>query len=398
MRKRLGQLLVLTLLAGFIYLNVDYWSDPVYWRRWWDIVTHMAPDHMNFSPTASVGSRTIYELPVADASALTISPDALRAAEEFAAGLDSFAFIVVHRGVVQTEWYGPGWSRDRLTQSQSMNKTVTAMMMGNAIEDGFVESVNDPIGKYLVEWQGDPRGDITIENLLYMSSGLAQYRFSLNPFAKDTAFRFLNSQDRAVVVLNTALGWAPGSRFDYNDINAQLTGMIVERASGKPYTQYLQERLWGPMGGQHAELWLDQENGLAMTACCLLASAIDWAKIGVMMKDGGRIDSRQVIPAEWLGHMIDPSPQYSGYGYLTWLGQGLMDEGPGKEGIERNQAEPFLAPDMFYLSGYGGQRVYIDRGNDLVVVRLGPFSGMQPLKPHWDNAYLLNTVIRGIRQ
>jgi CubicO group peptidase (beta-lactamase class C family) len=396
--KRLGQLLGLFFLLGFIYLNIDYWSDPMYWRRWWDIVTHMSPDHMNFSPTASVKSRDIYELPVADVRDLTIAPDALRTAEEFAAGLDSFGFIVVHRGVVQTEWYGPGWNRDRLTQSQSMNKTVTAMMMGIAIEDGFVESVHDPIGKYLVEWQGDPRGDITIENLLFMSSGLAQYRFSLNPFAKDTAFRFLNSQDRAVVVLNTALEWPPGSKFDYNDINAQLTGMIVERASGTPYAEYLQERLWDPMGGQFAELWLDDEGGLAMMACCLLASAVDWAKIGLMMKNGGSIEGRQVVPAEWIGLMIEPSPLYSGYGYLTWLGQGLMDEGPGKEGIERNQAEPFLAPDMFYLSGYGGQRVYVDRDNDLIVVRLGPFSGMQPLKPHWDNAFLLNTIIRGIRQ
>jgi CubicO group peptidase (beta-lactamase class C family) len=278
-----------------------------------------------------------------------------------------------------------------------MNKTVSAMMLGIAIEDGYVGSVNDPIGKYLEEWQGDPRGDITIENLLFMSSGLAQYRFSLNPFAKDTAFRFLNSQDRAAVVLNTGLEWAPGSRFDYNDINAQLTGMIIERATGRPYTDYLQERLWDPMGGQFAELWLDQEGGLAMTACCLLASAIDWAKIGIMLAGRGHINGRQVVPAKWVDHMIEPSPLYSGYGYLTWLGQGLMDDGPGKEGIERVQEEPFLAPEMFYLSGYGGQRVYIDRENDLVVVRLGPFSGMQPLKPHWDNAFLLNTIIRGIR-
>ena len=87
----------------------------------------------------------------------------------------------------------------------------------------------------------------------------------------------------------------------------------------------------------------------------------------------------------------------NGLPYLIWLGQGLMDDGPGTEGIERVQEEPFLAPEMFYLSGYGGQRVYVDRENDLVVVRLGPFSGMQPLKPHWDNAFLLNTIIRGIR-
>jgi CubicO group peptidase (beta-lactamase class C family) len=398
MLKQLGRMLGLIVVVGFVYLNIDYWSDPIYWRRWWDIVTHMAPDHMNFSPTVGMEASAIYEFPVAEARNLTIAPDALRTAEEFAAGVESFGFIVVHGGVIQTEWYGPGWSRDRLTQSQSMNKTVTAMMMGIAIEDGFVGSVDDPIGKYLVEWQGDPRGDITIENLLFMSSGLAQYRFSLNPFAKDTAFRFLNSQDRAAVVLNTALEWAPGSKFDYNDINAQLTGMIIERASDRPYAEYLRERLWDPIGGQFAELWLDDEGGLAMTACCLLASAVDWAKIGVMMENGGSINGRQVVPAGWIEHMIEPSPRYSGYGYLTWLGQGLMDDGHGKVGIERSQAEPFLAPDMFYLSGYGGQRVYVDRDNDLVVVRLGPFSGMQPLMPHWDNAFLLNTIIRGIRE
>jgi CubicO group peptidase (beta-lactamase class C family) len=95
--------------------------------------------------------------------------------------------------------------------------------------------------------------------------------------------------------------------------------------------------------------------------------------------------------------MITPSALFSGYGYLTWLGDGIMDEGPGKEGVELNQTEPFLTREMFYLSGYGGQRVYVDRENDLVVVRLGPSIGMQPLKPHWDNAYLLNTVIRGIQ-
>jgi CubicO group peptidase (beta-lactamase class C family) len=397
MLKRIGQLLGLTFLVGFIYLNVDYWSDPVYWRRWWDIVTHLSPDYMNFSPTAGLESRSRLELPVADSQDLTIAPDALRTAEDIAAGLDSFAFVVVHRGVVQTEWYGPGWNRDRLTQSQSMNKTVSAMMLGIAIEDGYVGSVSDPIGKYLTEWDGDPRGEITIENLLFMSSGLAQYRFSLNPFAKDTAFRFLNSGDRTAVVLNTALEWAPGSRFDYNDINAQLMGMIIERAAGRPYADYLQERLWDPMGGQFAELWLDREGGLAMTACCLLASAIDWAKIGIMLEDGGRIDGHQIVPEKWVDDMTAPSPRYSGYGYLTWLGQGLMDDGPGKVGLERFQDEPFLAPDMFYLSGYGGQRVYIDRDNQLVVVRLGPFSGMQPLKPHWDNAVLLNTIIRGVR-
>jgi len=395
--RRFFQFLGLLFLAGFIYLNINYWNDPIYWRRWWDIMTHLEPDHMNFSPTVSIESRQINELPIADQDSRTIVPAALRNVEEYAAEFDSFALIIVHRGVVQTEWYAPGWNRNRLTQSQSMNKTVSAMMLGMALADGYVDSIRDPVEKYLDEWKDDPRGEITIENLLVMSSGLAQYRFSLNPFLQDTAFRFLNSQDRAAVVLNTALAWEPGAKFDYNDINAQLTGMIVERAAGKPYAEYLQERLWDPLGGQHAELWLDHDDGLAMTACCLLASAMDWAKIGVMMENAGRVDGRPVIPTAWLEQMITPSALFSGYGYLTWLGDGVMDEGPGKEGVELNQTEPFLTREMFYLSGYGGQRVYVDRENDLVVVRLGPSIGMQPLKAHWDNAYLLNTVIRGIQ-
>lgn len=394
--KRLGQILGLLLIGGFIYLNIHYWQDPIFWHRWWDVMTHSDPAHMNFSPTVSVESDAIFELPVADETTLTVSPEALRAVEEFAAEFDSFGLVVVHRGVVQTEWYGPGWDRDRLTQSQSMIKTVTAIMIGLAIEDGFVGSVDDRIGNYLDEWRDDPRGDITIENLLFMSSGLAQYRFSLNPFATDTAFRFLYSRDRAPVVLGTALEWEPGSKFDYNDINAQLAGMVVERAVGRPYAEYLQERFWNPLGGQHAEFWLDHEDGLVMTACCLLGSPADWAKIGVMMLNGGRIDGRQVVPEQWIERMIEPSPHYAGYGYLTWLVKGLMAEGQGKESVERNMTEPFLSVGMFNLSGYGGQRVYVDRENELVVVRLGPYSGMQPLKPHWDNAFLPNTIVRGI--
>jgi CubicO group peptidase (beta-lactamase class C family) len=213
----------------------------------------------------------------------------------------------VHRGVVQTEWYGPGWDRDRLTQSQSMMKTVTALMVGLAIEDGFIGSVADPISIYVPEWRGDPRGDITVENLLQMSSGLAQYEFSLNPFAQDTAFRFLNSGDRVSVILGTALEWQPGSKFDYNDINAALAGLLVERAVGSSYAEYVQKRLWNPLGGQHMELWLDREDGLAMTACCLLGSPIDWAKIGLLMLDGGHLNGKQIVPEEWISAMIEPS-------------------------------------------------------------------------------------------
>ncbi len=390
-----GRVAAALLLAGLVYLNVDYWRDPPYWRRWWDTMTHMQPDYLNLAPLEEVAAGTVPALPVAARAERSIDEAALRAAEEYAARFDSFALIVVHRGRVQSEWYRADWSPSRLTQSQSMHKTVVALMLGAAIADGHVGSVDDGIGTYLTEWATDPRGDITIRNLLNMSSGLGGYEFSLNPFARDSAFRFLFSADRDAVVLATPLRWQPGSRFEYNDVNAQLAGMIVERASGRRYAQYLSMRLWRAVGGAPAMIWLDRPQGRAMTACCLLATAMDWARLGTMLEDSGVLNGEQVLPAAWIEQMIAPSAQNPGYGLFTWIGAGIREEALASA-AEIRQSDPFVAADVFMLLGHGGQRVYVSRELDLVVVRMGPFNGYEPLKPGWDNAWLFNTVARGI--
>ncbi len=395
MRIRPGRLAAALLAAGFLYLGIAYWSDPLYWRRWLDTMTHLQPDYLNLAPLEAVASGTGPALPVAAPAGRSIDAAALRAAEEYAARFDSFALIVVHRGRVQAEWYRPDWSAERLTQSQSMHKTVVALMLGAAIDDGYVGSLDDRIGIYLPEWAADPRGDITIRNLLEMSSGLARYEFSLNPFAGASAFRFLFSSDRDAVMLGTPLEWPPGSRFEYNDVNAQLTGMIVERASGRRYAQYLSARLWHLVGRDSAMVWLDRPGGRAMTACCLLATAMDWARLGQALKDRGMIDGTQVVPAGWIEQMTAPSVRNPGYGLFTWIGAGMRDDAlASPESI--HQSEPFVAGDVFMLMGHGGQRVYISRALDLVVVRMGPFNGYQPLQPGWDNAWLFNTLARGI--
>lgn len=392
-----GTLLLLLAFVGVV--SWSYWQDPPFWRRWWTILTHLTPDHMDFRPTAAVGGGPVLELPVAKPDGLTVAPAALREAERYAAEFDSYALLVVHWGVVQTEWYAPGWDRNRLTQSQSMMKTLAALALGAAIADGHIGSVDEPVSTYLPEWAGDPRGAIRIRDLLQMASGLAQARFTLNPFAQDSAFRFLNSSDRAAVYLRTPAVMPPAREFDYNDLDAALVGLIVQRATGVPWSEWLDRKIWRPMGGQRAEVWLDREGegATAMTACCMLATAMDWARVGLLMKDRGLVRGVPVLPAGWIDEMLTPSPAFAGYGYFTWLGPDLGKTQLRPDDRERPQSEPFLAPDMFLLLGRGGQRVYVSRALDLVIVRLGPHNGMEPLKAGWDNARLPNVIVRGLK-
>ena len=398
LRRTVQRVALLALLVGGGVVSGSYWQDPPFWRRWWIILTHLSPDHMDFRPTAEIGGGPVLDLPVAEPDGLSVVPAALREAERYAAAFDSYALIVVHRGIVQTEWYAPGWDRNRLTQSQSMMKTLAGLSLGAAIAGGYIKSVDEPVANYLPEWAGDPRGAIRLRDLLQMTSGLAQARFTLNPLAGDSAFRFLNSSDRAAIYLRTPAVMPPAREFDYNDLDAALVGLMVQRATGRPWASWLDQQIWRPMGGQRAAVWLDREGAgsTAMTACCMLAPAMDWVRVGLLMKDRGLVRGVQVLPAEWIDAMTTPSPLYPGYGYFTWLGAGMGDKRLRNDDRERPQGEPFLASDLFMLLGRGGQRVYVSRALDLVIVRLGPHNGMEPLKAGWDNSRLPNIVTRGI--
>jgi CubicO group peptidase (beta-lactamase class C family) len=335
-------------------------------------------------------------LPVAAPDARTITAAALADMERFAAEYGSHALIVIHRGIIQDEWYAPHWERDRLTQSQSMHKSLMGLFVGVAIADGRIGSVDDPVGEYLTEWRDDPRGRITLRQLLQMSSGLAQYRFTLNPFADDN--RWINSGRSGEVILRTPLaGWEPGTRYDYNNINSELLGMVLERAYGQRYSALLRDKLWLPMGGERALVHTDQPGGRAFTSCCLAAPAMDWARVGMLLLGRGRVNGRQLVSPEWIDAMTTPSPAGAHYGLQIWLGYGdpaVPPENAGSSGAV--VPGPFLARDTFMTWGRGQQHVFVVPSRELVIVRLGPALGMQPIKPGFDVTYLVNRAIQGL--
>jgi CubicO group peptidase (beta-lactamase class C family) len=262
------------------------------------------------------------------------------------------------------------------------------------MRDGAIQSVDDPVGNYIEEWKDDPRGQITLRQVMMMTSGLHNYGFGLNPFSN--SFRWLFAGDTTPIILDTPLDGKPGTVFDYNDINAELLGLIIERATGRRYADYLNEKLWQPLGNRRAKLWLDHEGGHVHTSCCLLASAMDWAHVGLLLQDKGTIFGKRIVNEAWIDEMLTPSPTGDWYGYQIWLGYSSAPPPQGFPNSGNARTEPFLARDTFYASGYGAQRVYVVPSEELVIVRLGPASGRKPLKDGWDDSYLVNTIMRGL--
>jgi CubicO group peptidase (beta-lactamase class C family) len=394
MRKVLlvcGVLLALPVLA----LLVLYISSPVVASRYISLFQPEDGNYKSLVPRAVVAGDSSHQLPVADTASQTIDPAALSAMAEFADQFDSYAMVVIHKGVVQTEWYADDWSAERLTQSQSMHKSLQPIMIQAAIEEGAISSVTDPVRFYLSEWQNDSRGEITIEQLMMMESGLYAPPFSLNPFSDD--YLWLFGDDVTPILLSTPLVREPGAEWEYNDLNSEILGLIVERSTGRRYVDYLAEKLWVPMGGSGAELWLDAEGGKAHTSCCLMTPAMDWAKFGLLLLGRGNVNGQQVVSSEFIDQMITPLGNANWYGYQIWLANKGNDN-PWRQltrGYQRS--EEFLADDVYYASGYGAQRVYVVPSQELVIVRLGPATGRQAIKPEWDNAYLVNTAIRNMR-
>ena len=395
-RFRVLLLIVILLLVG---LGTLYFQDPWLWRRYTYTFLQFAGDQSELaSPNEAISGDGSFVIPVASEAARTITPLALQAVEEYADRFDSYALIVIHRGRIQTEWYADGRDETSLTRSQSMHKSLLALLVGSAIEEGVIASIEDPVARYIPEWEDDPRGDITLHELLTMSSGLAQYDFTLNPLTDNFKWRY--SGDTQPSVLRTPMAdWAPGTRFDYNSINSELLGTILENATGRRYSQLLEENLWKPLGGDNAYVEIDSEFGNAFTSCCLLATARDWGRIGLLMLNRGRLNDNRVVTGGWIDTMVQPSAVSKWYGLQTWLGYDEQvnprSSDPATGGAYA-RAEPFLAPDVYYFSGYGAQRVYVVPSRELVIVRLGPALGREPLRPGWDNTYLVNSVIRGI--
>ncbi len=350
-----------------------------------------------YEPLEIVRGQEASPLPRATDEQITISADALAEAVTFAESYASASLLVWHNGAIQLEWYGEGYGPETLTNSASMHKSVLALLYGNVIAEGFVPSADEPAATYLTEWANDDRSKITIRNLLQMSSGLARPQFSPNPLGD--ALKLQLGTDVASIALKYEAADRPNSYFAYSNLNSQLLGIVLERATEMRYADILQTYLWSKMGTSDARVWLDRPGGMVRTFSNLQTKPENWLRLGLLHLNRGKVDGVQVVAEDWIDQIITPSETNPNYGLQTWLGTEWQENrGYGKGiPITVQHSEAFAADDVVFFDGSGGQRVYVVPSHDLVIVRTGP-GGTDPVTGNfdWDDAKLPNTIIRGL--
>ena len=320
----------------------------------------------------------------------TINQQTLNEAIAYARETKSHALLVFHQGELQLEEYFPGYDKKTLSDTNSMHKTILAILIGIAIDQGFIENVDESASNYLSEWAKDERMQITIKQLLQQSSGIRYPPFSFNPTGE--WMKFMNGDDTQNIALNQPLEKTPNSEFAYNGINPQNLGLLLERATKKSYSDYLSENLWRYMKDD-AFVTLDAEkHATTRMFCCLDATARDLLRIGLLILNKGKLGDSRIVSETWIREMITPSDLNPNYGYLTWLGTEYQENRiyNNKSSATGFHSEPFVDEDIVFLDGFGGQRAYIIPSKDLVIIRTGAIVW------DWDDAKLPNTISKGV--
>lgn len=316
---------------------------------------------------------------------------ALGTAERMAAASGATALLVSVDGRLVSERYWNGTDADTRLNPQSMAKTLVALLVGVAIDRGEIGGADDPVGRYVSAWRDDPRGRITLRQLLQMASGLAQvdagHGFAMTPANPAVRQYFGDDFDREMLAL--AQVDPPGAKFDYNNNATLLVARALEAASGRSYARLVSDRLWKPLGLADAAIYVDRPGGRAMASCCLFSRPRDWLAVGRLIAGRGEVDGRRIVPAAWIDAMLTPSPANKGYGLQIWLGDQQVGGPPLPPVLTPWQSEPFAARDMVLLNGFGGQRVWIMPSAGLVVVRMG-----RTWPKAWDDAAVPNLLYR----
>ncbi len=360
------------LVSGKFY----YWKAIIY--------NYVNIDDLDLFPSRVVKASVAEDWKLsADYNKKNISDSLLKELENF----HSVAFLVVKNDSISYERYWDGYSDSSLSNSFSMTKSIVSILIGIALDEGKIKSMDEPAGNYIAKYKKEGNANLTIRHLLTMSSGLnwdENYSSLTSQTTEAYYGKRLNKQMLKLKVVNE-----PGKVFDYMSCNTQLLGMILKKATGKSMAEYASEKLWIPIHANHDAQWsLAHNNGTEKAYCCFYSNARDFARIGKLYLDSGRWNpngsgqvAKQIVSEKYVLESIAPVPisdkgaPNKTYGYHWWL-----DDIEGQK--------------IFYARGILGQYIIVIPDKKIIIVRLGKERDKTPDGKLWDVPVYVNEVLK----
>lgn len=368
--------------------------EAVYMARFKDTATDGRGGISQYEPLEAVPGATGAPLPKANAPA--IAADALAAAEAYAAANNSSAFMVIHQGRLVREAYWGG-DRDSLIVSKSLAKPITALAIGRAMALGRIGSLDQKVSEWLHEWKGKPQGEILVRHLLDMRSGLLAQGVSMDPM-NAWSRAYLHPYHEEIILDEYPLTDVPGSIYEYNNATSELVALLIERATGRRYAEFLGTEVLQKIGAPGGQVWINRPGGLAHSGCCALLPAESYARMAMLVAQDGVWAGERLLPQGYVAAMKTGTEAHPWYGLGLWLGGRYIERrgfaNQNRPGPKVLHSEPYLADDVVMFDGNSNQIVYIVPSQQLVVLRTGD---NPPREPEWDNAKLINLVLAGLK-
>ena len=265
----------------------------------------------------------------------------------------TIAYVIIKNDSIWFENYYNGYGEDSKTNSFSMAKSYVSGLMGKAIEEGYIKSLDQPVSDFFPEFSEGLAAKLTVGDLSSMASGTNWDEKYYSPLSITTRAYF--DDDLKKIILGLKVIKEPGQAYKYSSGDTQLLAMVIEKATGKKLYNYLTESFWKPLGSENETLWQvdSKEHDLVKAYCCIASNAKDFARFGKLYKDHGKWKGEQLLDSAFVAKSITPrfaeSPQY-GYGF--W-----MQKRNGKS--------------FFMMRGHLGQYVIVEPEDNIIIVRLG---------------------------
>jgi CubicO group peptidase (beta-lactamase class C family) len=364
-------LLKWTVLALLVLAILVIARQPLYWQRYAIAMSHGGElPAWSYSPQAKVRGSNQPPAPRETPAAESLDATALQSAADYAGTHHSQALIVSRHGYRVFERYWQGTNFDTLVESRGLGRILAALATGIAISDRKIGWPDEPIAYFSPPLLSDPRGMITVRNLLQLSSGLG------TPASKVSAY----SSDIVQADLALPLAAAPGTRWLDQSADPDLLGFVLQRATGEPYNEYVSRTIWARIGAGDAVMWLDHPGGTVHVDRGFFARAGDWMRVAELLLQNGNYRGDEVLVPRWVPQMLQASKSNPNYGEYIRLGAHTE---PGMT--------PYATNDVHLVSA-GGNRLWFVPSMQLAILRIGSATDTG-----FDDGRIPNLIIRGAR-